>query len=477
MSKKRIAIIGGGITGISAAYYLQKELRDNNIDAEFTLYEASSKLGGKIHTEISDGFVMELGPDSFLARKVSASNLANDVGLGDELVYNTSGKSYILHEGSLYPMPGGAIMGIPTQWGPFLSTKLFSPIGKGRAAGDLFLPKVIKDGNDVSLGTFFRGRLGNEVVDRLIEPLLSGIYAGNIDKLSLQATFPHFQQIEAKYKSLILGMKSSIAKQQQGTQQKKSGKPRGMFLSFKRGLQSLVDAVEDHLDDSVVKKNYKVSEFKKEKNRYFLKFDNGQTDEVDYVLMTTPHEITYKLLGNHSFMNYLNEIPSTSVATVVLAFPKSAIQKDIDGSGFVVSKKTNYSITACTWTHRKWEHSAPDGYALLRGYVGRAGDDDIVNKSDEEIVSLVMKDLSNIMNISGKPNFFKVTRWKKSMPQYEVGHLNRLTEVYEGLRSELPGVVLAGASYKGIGIPDCIDQGKNGINEIISLIKDTNNSH
>ncbi|MFA9557203.1 protoporphyrinogen oxidase [Evansella sp. AB-rgal1] len=471
MAKKRIAIIGGGITGLSAAFYLQKELQDNQIDAEFSLYEGSTKLGGKIDTDYSNGFVMELGPDSFLARKQSAAQLAKEVGLGDELVYNTSGKSYILHEGRLYPMPGGAIMGIPTQWGPFLGTKLFSPAGKARAAGDLFLPKVMKNGEDVSLGTFFRKRLGNEVVERLIEPLLSGIYAGNIDRLSLKATFPHFQQIEAKYGSLIVGMKSSIAKRESGTPKEKKGKPRGMFLSFKRGLQSLVDAVEQQLEEGTVKKNAKLTDLQKKEDKYILSFEDGTTDVVDYIVLATPHHNTHKVLEQYSFSKYLGEIPSTSVATIVLGFPKTAIKKDIDGSGFVVSKKTDYSITACTWTHRKWEHSTPPGYALLRGYVGRAGDDAIVSKSDEEIVEVVLKDLGKIMEINGKPEFYKVTRWKKAMPQYEVGHTTKLAEVNDGLKRDLPGVYIAGGSYKGIGIPDCIDQGKQAVTEIISQLK------
>ncbi|ADU29744.1 protoporphyrinogen oxidase [Evansella cellulosilytica] len=466
---KRIAIIGGGITGLSAAYYLQKELSKSNSDAEFVLYEAADELGGKIKTSYRDGFISELGPDSFLARKKSMAELAKEVGLENDLVHNSSGKSYILHNDTLYPMPGGAIMGIPTQWGPFLKTRLFSPAGKARAAGDLFLPKVMKNGEDVSLGSFFRKRLGNEVVDKLIEPLLSGIYAGNIDKLSLQATFPHFEQIEKKYGSMILGMKSSIAKQQEGKPKNRGKtKPKGMFLSFKGGLQSFVRAIEEQLDKSVVKKNAKLLQIKKVDNRYRLLFEDGRDDVVDYMLITTPHHITYQLLKDYSAVSYLGKMPATSVATVVLAFPKSAIKKDIDGSGFVVSKKSNYSITACTWTHKKWEHSTPEGYAQLRGYVGREGNEDIVFRSDEEIIHAVMKDLSAIMDIEGEPKFSTVTRWKEAMPQYEVGHRNNLNDVYVSMKKQLPGVYLTGGSFEGIGMPDCIDQGKKGVSNLLS---------
>ncbi|MBU9720710.1 MULTISPECIES: protoporphyrinogen oxidase [Bacillaceae] len=461
MGKKRVAIIGGGITGISAAFYLQREI-ENGLNAEYVLYESSEKLGGKIQTEYRDGFVIELGPDSFLARKPSAAQLAKEVGIDGDLVRNSAGKSYILRDGTLYPMPGGAIFGIPTQWGPFLKTKLISPVGKIRAAGDLLRGRTSSDGGDQSLGSFFRRRLGNEVVDNLIDPLLSGIYAGDIDRISLQATFPHFQQIEAKYRSLIVGMKSSIAKRQSGSPQgKKGGKSPGMFYSLKNGgLMSLVEAVESHLGDCV-KKNTKLISVKMDNSgSYLLEFEDGKTDTVDRVIFATPHHVTYEILKDHKAVSPLNEIPSTSVATVVLAFEKEAIKKDIDGSGFVVASKKDYSITACTWTHKKWEHSTPEGYALLRGYVGRAGDEEIVYKSDEEIVEAVMKDLSKIMEIDGKPSFHIVKRWKKSMPQYEVGHLERLKQMYVDLHKELPNVHITGGAFKGIGIPDCINQGK-----------------
>ncbi|MBU9713990.1 protoporphyrinogen oxidase [Evansella tamaricis] len=476
MAKKRVAIIGGGITGISTAFYLQKEI-EKGLNAEYVLYESKNRLGGKIETVKRDGFVIELGPDSFLARKFSASQLAKDVGLGDDLVRNSAGKSYILKKGKLYPMPGGAIYGIPTQWGPFLQTRLISPAGKVRAAGDLLKPRVIKNGDDVSLGHFFRERLGNEVVENLIDPLLSGIYAGNIDRISLQATFPQFQQIEENYRSLIIGMKSSIARQQGNQPSKPKGMqgekktPGGMFLSIKNGgLGSLVDAVEDKLYKDSVVKNAKIAKVNKQGEQYFLRFEDGRTDVVDHLVFTTPHFVTYELLKNLSSVEPLQEIPATSVATVVLAFPKSSIKKDIDGSGFVVASKKDYSITACTWTHRKWAHSTPEGFALLRGYVGRAGDEEIVGKSDKEIVELVMKDLSGIMEIEGEPEFQIIKRWKRAMPQYEVGHLERLKKVYDGLEKEHPNLYITGGSFKGIGLPDCIDQAKSTIKDLIKTL-------
>ncbi|WP_280768633.1 protoporphyrinogen oxidase [Salipaludibacillus daqingensis] len=467
MTKQRIAIIGGGMTGLSAALYLQKEIENNKIDAEYVLYESSSRLGGRIQTDYTDGFIIEQGPDSFLARKTSMTELANDIGLGDDLVDNHSG-SFILHQHKLYPMPEGAVMGIPTQWMPFIKTGLFSPKGKARAAFDLVLPRTTKDGEDQSLGHFFRKRLGNEVVDHLIEPLLSGIYAGNIDNLSLQATFPQFQQMESKYRSLIFGMKTSMAKRGSASPATKGDKPKGMFLTYRSGLQSMVDRLEDKLSTEQVKKDHALVRIEKVDERYRLVFQDGTDDIVDQVLLTTPHQHAYSLFKEHDFVAPLGNIPATSVATVALAYPKEAIKKDIDGTGFVVSKKTNYTITACTWTHKKWVHSAPEGYALLRAYVGKANDDAIVDESDEEILNKVKSDLDHIMKIEGDPIFYRIKRWKESMPQYEVNHLKKLQSVREGLSKEYPGVKLVGASYNGIGLPDCIDQGKKAVSELVN---------
>lgn len=456
MNKKRVAIIGGGITGLTVAYYLQKEILANHLNCDYRLYESSEKLGGKIDTEYRDGFVIEMGPDSFLARKQSASKLAKEVGIENELVHNGTGGSFVLNKGKLYPIPGGAIMGIPTELTPFATTRLFSPLGKLRAAGDFVLPRASQPDVDMSLGEFFRKRLGNEIVDNLIDPLLSGIYAGDIDKLSLMATFPQFHQIEQKHRSLVLGMKKSTPpKPKNATPTKK----KGMFLSFSRGLQSLVDGIEKYLDEDSIIKGVGVSKVVKKGDAYELTFNNGSVEEFDYVVMATPHYTIAEAFKDYSFLQPLADIPSTSVATIAMAFPKSAIKQDINGTGFVVSKKNDYNITACTWTHKKWPTSTPEGYALLRCYVGRAGNDSIVDWSDEEIINAVLADLNKTMQIDEKPEFTIIRRWKKSMTQYVVGHKHLVDEVKEQLQKQLPGVYVAGGSFEGIGVPDCIDQG------------------
>jgi protoporphyrinogen/coproporphyrinogen III oxidase len=466
--KQMVVIIGGGITGMTTAFYLQKIIEEKQLPIELKLIEASHRLGGKMQTVVKDGFTIERGPDSFLARKVSMSRLAKEVGMEDQLIHNSTGKSYVLVNDVLHSMPGGSIMGVPTEVGPFIKTNLFSIPGKIRAAADFILPRS-PGGKDQSLGQFFRRRLGDEVVENLIEPLLSGIYAGDIDELSLMSTFPQFYEVEQKHRSLILGMKKSTPSQPKSPEKKGSAK--GGFLTFKSGLQSFVDAIEEKLDPKLILKGHKVEKITKGSKHYEISLNNGETINAECIVAATPHKVTQTMFSQYSFFDPFKSVPSTSVATVALAFPKEAVKKDIDGTGFVVSRNGDYSITACTWTHKKWEHSTPEGKVLLRCYVGRSGDETIVDLSDDRIIQIVLEDLSKTMDITMKPDFAIVSRWKDSMPQYTVGHKHRLEKINQQVASELPGVYLAGASYGGVGLPDCIDQGEKAVQEILDFLK------
>lgn len=465
-TNRKVVVIGGGITGVATTYYLQKEAREKNLPLDITLLEASHRLGGKIQTAVKDGFVIEKGPDSFLARKLSASRLVHEAGLSDKLVYNSHGKSFVLAGGRLHPMPGGSIMGIPTQIGPFVTSGLFSIFGKLRASADFILPRSNIVG-DQSLGVFFRRRLGNQVVENLIEPLLSGIYAGDIDQLSLMSTFPQFYHVEQKHRSLILGMKS-VTPPKLKTEQAK--KPKGMFLTVTTGLESIVEAIEAKLQPNTVFKGIQVNHLEKKEDKYEIMLSNDTVMIADSVVIATPHHVAAKILSNYKFVDSLKEMTSTSVATVALAFSESAVKKDINGTGFVVSRNSDYTITACTWTHKKWPHTTPEGKVLLRCYVGRAGDEAIVDQSDDEIIKIVLDDLNKTMNITENPEFSIVTRWKNSMPQYTVGHKERIERVKEGLHKELPGVFLAGSSYEGLGVPDCIDQGESAVKKVLQYL-------
>ncbi|MBP2241091.1 oxygen-dependent protoporphyrinogen oxidase [Cytobacillus eiseniae] len=465
--KQKVIIIGGGIAGLTAAYYLQKEARENHLPLEVKLIEASHRLGGKMQTVIRDGFVIERGPDSFLARKMSASRLAKEVGMEDSLISNTAGKSFIVARERLHSMPGGSIMGIPTEVGPFITTGLFSLPGKMRAATDFILPRS-KPNEDQSLGAFFRRRLGNEVVENLIEPLLSGIYAGDIDRLSLLSTFPQFYQVEQKHRSLILGMKKSAPPKEKKVEKKETGG----FLTFTKGLQSFIDAIESKLEKDSVLKGVQVRHVQKKDRNYEVIMSDGKSLQADSIIMAVPHHVTQSIFSDYRFFDPFkaSTMPSTTVATVALAFPAEAIKKDIDGIGFVVSRNCDYTITACTWTHKKWPHTAPEGKVLLRCYVGRPGDEAVVDVSDDEMIKIVLDDLNKTMNITMDPDFAVISRWRDSMPQYTVGHKERMANAAIHLEKELPGIYLAGSSYDGLGIPDCIDQGEKAVQQVVSFL-------
>lgn len=465
--KKKVAIIGGGIAGLTAAFYLQKIINDKKLPLEIKLIEASQRLGGKMQTVIRDGFTIERGPDSFLARKVSMIRLAKEVGMEEQLVSNSTGKSFVLVNDKLYSMPGGSIMGIPTEIGPFITTGLFSIPGKLRAAADFILPRSAGN-TDQSLGEFFRRRLGDEVVENLIEPLLSGIYAGDIDQMSLMSTFPQFYEVEQKYRSLILGMKKTAPSKPITNQP--AEKKKGAFLTFKSGLQSFAEGIEAKLDPKSILKGHRVDKITKTNHQYELYLNNGETLIADCIVSATPHKITQSMFSDYRFFDPFKSVPSTSVATVALAFPEEAIKNDIDGTGFVVSRNGDYSITACTWTHKKWIHSTPKGKVLLRCYVGRAGDETIVDLSDDRIIQIVLDDLSRTMDIGMQPEFAVVSRWKDSMPQYTVGHKQRLETIRKHIKSELPGVFLASASFGGVGLPDCIDQGEEAVKSVLEYL-------
>ncbi|SDX17404.1 oxygen-dependent protoporphyrinogen oxidase [Marininema mesophilum] len=457
----QIAIIGGGIAGLTAAFYLQKEATERSLPLTIRLIEASSHIGGKIETLRTQGMVMETGPDSFLERKTSAKQLAIDLGLEQDLIRNNTGQAYILHDFKLHPIPEGSVMGIPTRLTPFVKTGLFSSAGKMRAAGDLVLSRGVRNG-DISVGAFFRRRLGDEVVDRLIEPLLSGIYAGSLDHLSLEATFPQFAEMEKKHRSLILGMRKSRP-------QSTTGRTKGQFLTLKNGLLSFAEEIEAKLPVSSVLKNSPVRQVEVTEAGYRLHIDGRESFNVDAVILATPFKQASQLLPQITWSLPPNDLPATSVATVLLAYDEQQVPLKVDGTGFVVPRGEDTTITACTWTHRKWPHTVPKGKGLIRCYVGRSGDEAIVEEPDEVIVAQVQKDLKRILSIDGSPEFTLVTRWPLGMPQYTVGHVEWEKHVHEEI-APLPGLFLAGASYGGVGIPDCIDQGKQAVQNTLHFL-------
>lgn len=478
----RIVIIGGGISGLSSAFYLQREAERRGKELEITIVDSAPVFGGKINTLQRDGFVIEKGPDSFLARKLAIIDLATELGLEDELTTTNPGakKTYILHQRKLFPMPAGLVLGIPTEIAPFVKTGLLSWGGKLRALMDLVLP-VRKEQTDESLGGFLERRVGNQVMRRIAEPLLAGIYAGDLKKLSLQATFPQFAASERKHGSLIRGMmhnrKASAAAGALPAVAKG-----GTFLTFKGGLSTLVNALDRALSKAERRLGTKVVEIKRNTDRsprensddlsaeaqarYEIMLDSGEILQADRIVMTAPAYNAAELLEPLTDCSELRAINYVSVANVVLAFDKATFGIDFDGSGFVVPRSEGLHITACTWTSNKWLHTSPSDKVLLRCYVGRSGDEESVKLPDAELIKAVRRDIEETMGIKAEPAFVEITRLPRSMPQYPVGHVTNMKQLRDRFERELPGVWITGAAFDGVGLPDCIRQGKEAAQAI-----------
>ncbi|WP_337969818.1 protoporphyrinogen oxidase [Virgibacillus salexigens] len=465
---KQIVIIGGGITGLSAAYYIQREIKAKKLPYTVKLVEASERLGGKIKTLKRDGFTIEQGPDSLLSRKPTAMKLVKELGLEDQVIRNATGQSYLLVDNKLHKMPKGTYMGVPKNVRSLLSSTVLSSKGKIRALADIMVSKGKAD-TDQSLGAFFRRRFGNELLVNQVEALLTGIHSGNIDQMSLKATYPTFLELEQTYGSVMKGLSKTMPKP---TKTKRNQPSSGAFFSFKNGLETLIHRLEDKLDLGMLHKGTAVDHIEKKNHGYHLLLSDGNVLQADAVIVSTPHFTVPKIFSQYDFFHVFKGVPATSTANVVLAFDQSAIKNDIDGTGFLVSRNSNYQITACTWTHKKWPTTSPEGKILLRCYVGRPGNEDIVDLSDDELTDIVLNDLNKIMKIKDDPEFCVITRWKNARPQYTVGHVERLAEVRRKTETYLPGVFLTGCSYDGAGIPDCIEQGENTVSEVLRFLQD-----
>ncbi|WP_370455153.1 protoporphyrinogen oxidase [Planomicrobium sp. CPCC 101079] len=460
---RKVAVVGGGITGLTAAYFLQKYAQEQGLPVHITLIEAAHRLGGKIQTFQKDGFVIERGSDSFPAYKTSIGRLAKEIGIADKLVRGAKGHWSIVAEDKLQPIPDGTVMGVPTNFGAFLTSDLFSWSGKVRAVGDLVLPKGRAAG-DQSLGKFMRRRFGKEMVENLLEPLLSGVNGGDIDRMSLEAAFPQFAEVEQKYRSLMAGMKKTNAGARTAVYNRNE---ENVYQTFEGGLQTLVEALEKKLSGCAILKGVKVDGIRKEADKAVLELNNASTIIVDQVLFTVPHSKLQPLFEPHGLLGGLKEMPMTSIATVSMAFPESAVESE-GGTGFVVARNSDFAITACSWAHRKFPSMAiPEGKKLLRAFLGRVGDEAVVDLADHEIEKIVLADLRKTMRIDGNPDFTVVSRWKEAMPQYVVGHKQRVAEAKRGLEKEFPMVQVAGSSFGGFDIADCAEQGENAARQLL----------
>ncbi len=479
---RRAAVLGGGITGLTAAFYLCREAAAQGLPLEVALVEASGRLGGRVNTLRRDGFYIERGPDSFLARKLPMVRLAEELGLQDELTGTNPAakKTYIAREGVLHPMPAGLNLGVPTDEEAFLKTGLVSGEGKRRALEEKTMRPVPSGQADESAGAFLERHFGPEMVNRIFEPLLAGIYAGDLYALGLQATFPQFREMEEKYGSLIRGLtEARLAAQAASPANDAAGRSIGSaFFNFRRGLSTVTEALEARLREygCEIRLNSRAVSLalaeEADSPAYRLTMEDGTGLEADAVVAALPASAIAGLLEPFADVTAMRRIPYISVANVVLGYDAAGFDHPLDGSGFLVPRGEKRLITACTWTSSKWLHTAPPGKRLIRCYVGRAGEEDNVELSDEEITAGVRRDLQELMGLTAKPEFVEITRLRRSMPQYPVGHRQAADDFLRRLEARLPGVVPAGQPFGGVGLPDCVAQGRKAAETIVRLLGD-----
>jgi oxygen-dependent protoporphyrinogen oxidase len=463
---RHVAIIGGGIAGLSAAWAIQQ----SGATVGYTLLEAGERWGGKIATDHIHGygdapFVVECGPDALLTRKPWAYKLAQELGLGDSILpVNTSTRgTYVLWNGDLIPLPDGMPLLVPTKFGPFLRSRLFSPAGKLRMLLEPFIPARHEDG-DESVGAFVRRRLGREALERLADPLLGGIYNADVDAQSLWATFPQFGKLEETHGSLLRGARA----------RRPDAKPTPLpaFFSFPGGLQTLVDTMVERLTGDL-RLSCAVQSIEAYEGRYRLVMQNGETIAADAVILATPAPVAGRLLAKVATESaqQLAAMRSSSIGTLSLGYRRADVPHPMDGHGIVIPRMAGRRIDGISWSSSKWEGRAPQGYALIRVFFGGAHSTATMSLNDEAVLSVVREELADLMGITAEPVFHHIQRWQDAYPEYAVGHLDRIAEIEKQLPRE---VLLAGSAYRGIGVPDCINQGQraaaNALTHLNSLI-------
>jgi oxygen-dependent protoporphyrinogen oxidase len=449
---KRTVIVGGGITGLATAFYLQ-ELSHG--EAEITLIESTPRWGGKITSAHERGFVVEGGPDSFMTQKGAALELCHRLGLDDQLVSpnHTEHTTYVWSRGELHPMPEGMILMAPTMILPFLRSRLISWPGKLRMGMEMLIPAKGKD--DESLASFVRRRLGAEALEKIAAPLMAGIYAADPETLSLQSTFPLISEMENKYGSLLRGMIM-----QKRAQKRVHGKRGPATMTLRGGLQQLIDAIRARLNSQQILLNCRALTVTVTGDRYEIALNDGSRIHADEVVFATPAYVTAGLVQEIDpvLASELREIRYVSTATVSLGFRLSDVERPLNGFGFVVPHVEKRRITACSWSSAKFKHRAPSDCVLMRVFLGGAHAESVAEKDEAVLVQLARQELHATMGIVAKPVLAKAYRWHKANPQYEVGHQRRIAGIDRIIASH-PGLHLAGAAYHGSGIPDCIYSG------------------
>ena len=478
----RTAIIGGGIAGLAAAYELEKA-RAAGAAVEYTLFESRERLGGSLASEIVNGAVLERGPDSFLTEKPAAAELCRELGLGDQLVPSNDAarKTYILVKNRMVPLPDGLMFLVPTKLIPTALTRLFSLSTKARMGLELLHPPRPSE-EDESVAALVERHFGIEAVDRLADPLLSGIYGGDAAQLSAQTVLPRLVDMEREHGSLTLGMLAAHRKMRQaaktasgskGQPPKAPAAPRAIFTALRGGMQQLVDALTAKLDHKSIRLSTPVSTVKKTADVWEIQAASGK-ENFDAVILASPAWAAGVLLRpvDAQLGDDLSGIPYSSSITVNLVYDEARLGALPEGFGFLVPITEGRSMLACTFVHRKFLGRTPPGKAVFRAFLGGMKNEALLAETDETLAAIVRRELSEILGdkvigLSVEPEQIQVSRWRRAMAQYAVGHQERKQRIMERV-ALLPGLRLAGNAYDGIGIPDCIRLGRTAAKDLVS---------
>lgn len=469
---KKVAVIGAGITGLTSAYEILKNANELKEPVSVKIFEKISRAGGVIATERVDGFLIEGGPDSFELYKPAPLELARELGIEDEVIDANEDYhiTYLYINGKLQEIPRGLLGLIPQNlmqlaFCPYLSLK-----AKIRAAFEIVVPKITEGSDDLSIADFYIRRFGREVFENVAEPLFGSIYACVPETISLKSCWPRGMELEKESGSLLLGM---LKRRREARKSKSSSKKAAsMFKSFKNGMYELVDALLKMLPPDTIHYNKGVKTITKTENGYRLVFENGESEDFDVcIVATSPSYETAKLVAelDRGISDMLLRIPFASSATVTLAYKKDEFKHPLNAFGFLVPRKEKTTVKASTWSSTKFSGRAPEDGVLIRCFVGNAAEETIVYRSDEEILNAVLDDLKKMMNVDAKPLFYRIYRWYNAMPQFTIGHASRLKFIEER-ESKLPGFYLAGNAYRGLGIGDCINDGRRAARLTLSYL-------
>ena len=446
-----VAIVGGGIAGLATAYELSRR------GVSFVVLERSARAGGVIFSEQIDGFTIDGGPDALLIQKPEAIALCRELGLGERLISTKPPRlAYIQRAGRLHALPAASVLGIPTRLGPFVRTTLFSWSGKLRMGRELFIPPR-RDAADESIGAFMTRRFGQEATTYLAEPLLAGIHAGDVDRLSVRALFPRLVDAERKHGSLLRAFR--VAKPVPtpiSNQQSAISNAEGAFKSLPGGLSEMVNALVAALGPANIRLNSGVDAFTGH-GPFVVRTSAGDAIEAQAIVVATPAFAASALLREHDgeLARLAGDVPYASAATVAMAFERRQVRHPLTGSGFVVPRVEHTGILAASWLSSKWPNRAPDDRVLMRTFLGGARDPQAMERSDAELLRTSLAALRPLLGIEREPLFTRVYRWDRGNAQHEVGHLDRMAAIDRALARH-PGLFLTGSGFRGVGIPDCV---------------------